>query len=114
MVMLLTLIFFFFLFLIADVITIENSKSDEKLLKIFETKQYTNEIGPGVWDIHSPRVPSVEEMKEKVNDLLKYIPPHLLWINPDCGLKSRQWPETKASLANLVEVAKYFRAQHNA
>ncbi|CAO3618277.1 unnamed protein product [Cunninghamella blakesleeana] len=96
----------------ADVITIENSKSDEKLLKIFESKQYTNEIGPGVWDIHSPRVPSVEEMKEKVTDLLKYIPPHLLWINPDCGLKSRQWPETKASLANLVEVAKHFRAQY--
>ncbi|CAO3611026.1 unnamed protein product [Cunninghamella echinulata] len=96
----------------ADVITIENSKSDEKLLKIFETKKYTNEIGPGVWDIHSPRIPSVEEMKEKVNDLLKYIPVQLLWVNPDCGLKSRQWPETKASLANLVEVAKYFRAQH--
>ncbi|KAI7874666.1 5-methyltetrahydropteroyltriglutamate-homocysteine S-methyltransferase [Lichtheimia hyalospora FSU 10163] len=95
----------------ADVITIENSKSDEKLLKIFETKQYTNEIGPGLYDIHSPRVPSVEEMKTRFADMLKYIPEHLLWANPDCGLKSRQWPETEAALINLVEVAKYFRAQ---
>lgn len=77
--------------LLADVITIENSKSDEKLLKIFETKQYTNEIGPGLYDIHSPRVPSVEEMKTRFADMLKYIPEHLLWANPDCGLKSRQW-----------------------
>ncbi|KAI8336686.1 5-methyltetrahydropteroyltriglutamate-homocysteine S-methyltransferase [Chlamydoabsidia padenii] len=98
----------------ADVITIENSKSDEKLLKIFETKQYTNEIGPGIYDIHSPRVPSVEEMKQRFGDMLKYIPAHLLWVNPDCGLKSRQWPETKAALTNMVEVAKYFRAQHKA
>ncbi|SAM03568.1 hypothetical protein [Absidia glauca] len=75
----------------ADVITIENSKSDEKLLKIFESKEYTNEIGPGLYDIHSPRVPSVEEMKERFADMLKYIPAHLLWANPDCGLKSRQW-----------------------
>ncbi|ORX51698.1 5-methyltetrahydropteroyltriglutamate-homocysteine S-methyltransferase [Hesseltinella vesiculosa] len=95
----------------ADVITIENSKSDEKLLNIFETKQYTNEIGPGLYDIHSPRVPSVEEMKQRFADMLKYIPTHLLWANPDCGLKSRQWPETKAALANMVEVAKFFRAQ---
>ncbi|KAI8334453.1 hypothetical protein BC941DRAFT_101849 [Chlamydoabsidia padenii] len=96
----------------ADVITIENSKSDEKLLKIFETKQYTNEIGPGLYDIHSPRVPSVEEMKQRFGDMLKYIPAHLLWANPDCGLKSRQWPETEAALVNMVKVAKYFRAQH--
>ncbi|KAI8074479.1 5-methyltetrahydropteroyltriglutamate-homocysteine S-methyltransferase [Gongronella butleri] len=95
----------------ADVITIENSKSDEKLLKIFESKQYTNEIGPGLYDIHSPRVPSVEEMKTRFADMLKYIPAHLLWANPDCGLKSRQWPETKAALVNMVEVAKFFRAQ---
>ncbi|CAO3594912.1 unnamed protein product [Absidia cylindrospora] len=98
----------------ADVITIENSKSDEKLLKIFESKEYTNEIGPGLYDIHSPRVPSVEEMKQRFADMLKYIPAHLLWANPDCGLKSRQWPETNAALANMVEVAKHFRAQHKA
>ncbi|KAI8366796.1 5-methyltetrahydropteroyltriglutamate-homocysteine S-methyltransferase [Radiomyces spectabilis] len=96
----------------ADVITIENSKSDEKLLNIFETKQYTNEIGPGLYDIHSPRVPSVEEMKQRFGDMLKYLPAHLLWANPDCGLKSRGWPEVEAALINMVEVAKYYRAQH--
>ncbi|KAG0179551.1 methionine-synthesizing 5- methyltetrahydropteroyltriglutamate--homocysteine methyltransferase [Apophysomyces sp. BC1021] len=95
---------------VPDVITIENSKSDEKLLKIFETLQYTNEIGPGLYDIHSPRVPSVEEMKTRFADMLKYLPEHLLWANPDCGLKSRAWPETEAALINLVEVAKHFRA----
>ncbi|KAI7872007.1 5-methyltetrahydropteroyltriglutamate-homocysteine S-methyltransferase [Spinellus fusiger] len=95
----------------ADVITIENSKSDEKLLKIFDTKQYTNEIGPGLYDIHSPRVPSFEEMKTRFGDMLKYLPEHLLWANPDCGLKSRGWPEVEAALTNLVEVAKYYRAQ---
>jgi 5-methyltetrahydropteroyltriglutamate--homocysteine methyltransferase len=64
--------------------------------------------------VHSPRVPSVEEMKQRFGDMLKYIPAHLLWANPDCGLKSRQWPETEAALVNMVEVAKYFRAQHKA
>jgi 5-methyltetrahydropteroyltriglutamate--homocysteine methyltransferase len=96
----------------ADVITIENSKSDEKLLKIFETKGYPNEIGPGLYDIHSPRVPSVEEMKTRFADMLKYIPKQLLWANPDCGLKTRAWPETEAALVNMIEVAKYFRAQN--
>ncbi|KAG2187339.1 hypothetical protein INT44_005025 [Umbelopsis vinacea] len=98
----------------ADVITIENSKSDEKLLKIFERKQYTNEIGPGLYDIHSPRVPSVEEMKTRFADMLKYLPKHLLWANPDCGLKSRGWPEVEAALINMVEVAKHFREQDSA
>jgi 5-methyltetrahydropteroyltriglutamate--homocysteine methyltransferase len=98
----------------ADVITIENSKSDEKLLKIFESKQYTNEIGPGLYDIHSPRVPSVEEMKTRFADMLKYVPKHLLWANPDCGLKSRGWPEVEAALINMVEVAKHFREQDRA
>ncbi|KAL0075407.1 5-methyltetrahydropteroyltriglutamate-homocysteine S-methyltransferase [Phycomyces blakesleeanus] len=94
----------------ADVITIENSKSDEKLLKIFETKQYTNEIGPGLYDIHSPRVPSYEEMKTRFGDMLKYLPEQLLWVNPDCGLKSRGWPEVEAALVNMVAVAKYYRS----
>lgn len=68
--------------------------------------------GPGTYDIHSPRVPSVEEMSQKVSDMLKYIPKHLLWVNPDCGLKTRAWPETEAALVNMVEVAKKFRAQY--
>lgn len=96
----------------ADVITIENSKSDEKLLKIFATKKYLNAIGPGTYDIHSPRVPSVEEMSQKVSDMLKHIPKELLWINPDCGLKTRGWPETEAALINMIEVTKRFRAQY--
>ncbi|KAI7901966.1 5-methyltetrahydropteroyltriglutamate-homocysteine S-methyltransferase [Cokeromyces recurvatus] len=95
----------------ADVLTIENSRSDEKLLKIFESKKYPNEIGPGVYDIHSPRVPSVEQMKQKADDLLKYLKPELLWINPDCGLKTRGWTETEAALKNMVEVARQLRTQ---
>ncbi|KAL1924790.1 uncharacterized protein VTP21DRAFT_4444 [Calcarisporiella thermophila] len=95
----------------ADVITIENSKSDMKLLSAFEKYQYTNEIGPGVYDIHSPRVPSVEEMRDRVAEMLKYIPKHLLWINPDCGLKTRTWSEVQAQLSNMCEVARHFRAQ---
>ncbi|OZJ03797.1 hypothetical protein BZG36_03020 [Bifiguratus adelaidae] len=98
----------------ADVITIENSKSDEKLLKVFATKNYTNEIGPGLYDIHSPRVPSVEEMIQRLQALKQHIPEHLLWVNPDCGLKSRGWPETEAALRNLVAVAKHFRSQASA
>ncbi|KAI9305618.1 5-methyltetrahydropteroyltriglutamate-homocysteine S-methyltransferase [Cunninghamella echinulata] len=96
----------------ADVISIENSKSDEKLLKIFKTKQYTNGIGPGCFDIHSPRIPPIEEMKKRIADMLKYISPHLIWVNPDCGLKSRKWSEVEASLTNMVEVANYFRSQY--
>ncbi|KAL0488547.1 5-methyltetrahydropteroyltriglutamate--homocysteine methyltransferase [Acrasis kona] len=95
----------------ADVITIENSKSDSKLLKVFETQSYTNEIGPGVYDIHSPRVPSEEEIYARIKEMLQYIPAHLLHVNPDCGLKTRQWKETEASLVNLVNAARRARAE---
>ena len=71
----------------ADVISIEASKSDMKLLKAFQDNDYTNQIGPGVWDIHSPRVPPLEEMKQRIADMLKLIPSDLLVVNPDCGLK---------------------------
>ncbi|KAI8997853.1 5-methyltetrahydropteroyltriglutamate-homocysteine S-methyltransferase [Pilobolus umbonatus] len=94
----------------ADVITIENSKSDEKLLAALEARSYPNEIGPGLYDIHSPRIPSVEEMKTIFAQLLKHLPKELLWINPDCGLKSRGWAETEAALVNMVAVAKYYRS----
>jgi len=79
-------------------------------LAIFEHKRYTNEIGPGLYDIHSPRVPSVEEIRERLGEMLRYIPKHLLWVNPDCGLKSRGWSETEAALVNMVQVAKEFRS----
>uniref|UniRef100_A0A1D1YK21 5-methyltetrahydropteroyltriglutamate--homocysteine S-methyltransferase n=1 Tax=Anthurium amnicola TaxID=1678845 RepID=A0A1D1YK21_9ARAE len=94
----------------ADVITIENSRSDLKLLNAFEKHEYTNEIGPGLYDIHSPRVPSSEELKTRLQAILKYIPKNLAWVNPDCGLKTRGWPEVEAALKNMTDVAKEFRA----
>ncbi|KAG9205388.1 hypothetical protein B5807_03936 [Epicoccum nigrum] len=97
----------------ADVLSIENSKSDAKLLKVFEDKEYPRHIGPGVYDIHSPRVPSEQEIKDRVADMLKYLKPEQLWINPDCGLKTRQWKETKAALINMVNAAKYNREKYS-
>ncbi|KAF2721425.1 cobalamin-independent methionine synthase [Polychaeton citri CBS 116435] len=96
----------------ADVLSIENSKSDAKLLKVFIDEAYPRHIGPGVYDIHSPRIPSEEEIKVRVEEMLQYLKPDQLWINPDCGLKTRQWKETKAALANLVNAAKFFREKH--
>ncbi|KAI8324297.1 cobalamin-independent methionine synthase [Martensiomyces pterosporus] len=98
----------------ADVITIENSKSDLKLLGALEVHGYAAEIGPGLYDIHSPRVPSVEEMAARFDALQKYIPAENLWANPDCGLKTRGWPEVKESLTNLVAVAASARKAHAA
>ncbi|KAJ1836762.1 methionine-synthesizing 5- methyltetrahydropteroyltriglutamate--homocysteine methyltransferase [Coemansia sp. RSA 2711] len=98
----------------ADVITIENSKSDLKLLGALETHGYAAEIGPGLYDIHSPRVPSVAEMAARFAALQKYIPAENLWANPDCGLKTRGWPEVKESLQNLVAVAVAARSQYAA
>jgi 5-methyltetrahydropteroyltriglutamate--homocysteine methyltransferase len=97
----------------ADVLSIENSKSDAKLLKVFIDEAYPRHIGPGVYDIHSPRVPSEQEIKDRVEEMLQYLRPEQLWINPDCGLKTRQWPETKAALTNLVNAAKYFREKYS-
>nr|QKY15322.1 probable 5-methyltetrahydropteroyltriglutamate-homocysteine methyltransferase (MET26) [Polytomella parva] len=93
----------------ADVITIENSKSDLKLLAAFEKYGYANGIGPGLYDIHSPRVPSVEEMDERFAGILKYIPVGQAWVNPDCGLKTRGWPEVEGALKNMCAVADNFR-----
>lgn len=93
----------------ADVISIEASKSDHKLLKVFASVDYSNQIGPGVYDIHSPRVPSQQEIQQKIADTLKVVKSDLLFINPDCGLKTRAWPETEASLKNMVAAAKWAR-----
>lgn len=95
----------------ADVLSIENSKSDAKLLKVFVDEAYPRHIGPGVYDIHSPRVPSEQEIKDRIQEMLQYLKPEQLWINPDCGLKTRQWKETKASLTNMMNAAKYFRSK---
>jgi 5-methyltetrahydropteroyltriglutamate--homocysteine methyltransferase len=93
----------------ADVITIETSRSRMELLDGFGAFKYPNEIGPGVYDIHAPRVPSVEEMVALLERAAQVIPPERLWVNPDCGLKTRGWPEVEAALANMVEAAKRMR-----
>ncbi|GGD23437.1 5-methyltetrahydropteroyltriglutamate--homocysteine S-methyltransferase [Hyunsoonleella pacifica] len=93
----------------ADVITIETSRSQMELLDAFVEFKYPNEIGPGVYDIHSPRVPSTEEMKQLLEKAQAVIPTDQLWVNPDCGLKTRNWPETKVALENLVKSAKHMR-----
>jgi len=93
----------------ADVITIETSRSDMELLAAFERFAYPNEIGPGVYDIHSPRVPTREEMVELLRKAARRIPAERLWVNPDCGLKTRGWPETEAALVNMVAAARELR-----
>lgn len=96
----------------ADVMSIECSKSDAKLLKVFDDEAYPRHIGPGVYDIHSPRVPSEQEIKDRIAEMLEHLKPEQLWIDPDCGLKTRQWPETKAALTNMVNAAKYYREKY--
>ncbi|KAJ4971342.1 hypothetical protein NE237_004441 [Protea cynaroides] len=96
----------------ADVITIENSRSDEKLLSVFrEGVKYGAGIGPGVYDIHSPRIPSVEEIADRVNKMLAVLETNILWINPDCGLKTRKYGEVKPALSNMVAATKLLRTQ---
>ena len=97
----------------ADVLSIENSKSDAKLLKVFIDEAYPRHIGPGVYDIHSPRVPSEQEIKDRIEEMLQYLKPDQLWINPDCGLKTRQWKETKEALKNMVQAAQYYRQKYS-
>ena len=95
----------------ADVISIENARSDNSLLKIFKERGYKGEIGPGVYDIHSPRIPTTEEMVEQIEAILEVLPTEKVWINPDCGLKTRKWEEVKPSLENMVKAAKEVRAK---
>ncbi|WP_149704700.1 5-methyltetrahydropteroyltriglutamate--homocysteine S-methyltransferase [Campylobacter concisus] len=93
----------------ADVISIETARSGNELLKIFKAVGYKQEVGPGVYDIHSPRVPSVEEIVAQIKALLEVLPKEQLWINPDCGLKTRKWEEVEPSLKNMVEAVKIVR-----
>ncbi|XP_028758085.1 5-methyltetrahydropteroyltriglutamate--homocysteine methyltransferase isoform X2 [Neltuma alba] len=96
----------------ADVITIENSRSDEKLLSVFrEGVKYGAGIGPGVYDIHSPRIPPTEEIADRITKMLAVLESHVLWVNPDCGLKTRKYAEVKAALTNMVTAAKQIRSQ---
>lgn len=94
----------------ADVITIETSRSDMELLETFQDFDYPNEIGPGVYDIHTPNVPSVAWMENLLAKAAKRIPVERLWVNPDCGLKTRSWIETREALANMVQAAQNLRA----
>jgi 5-methyltetrahydropteroyltriglutamate--homocysteine methyltransferase len=93
----------------ADVISIEASRSNMELLQAFVDFRYPNEIGPGVWDIHSPRIPSVHELRELIEAAAKVIPTERLWVNPDCGLKTRPWAEVIPALTNLVAAARAVR-----
>ncbi|QIQ41656.1 MAG: 5-methyltetrahydropteroyltriglutamate--homocysteine S-methyltransferase [Buchnera aphidicola (Microlophium carnosum)] len=93
----------------ADVITIETARSDMELLESFKEFQYPNEVGPGVYDIHSPNIPSTKSITILLNKAIKYIPIKRIWVNPDCGLKTRNWNETISALKNMVEATKKLR-----
>jgi len=94
----------------ADVITIETSRSQMELLEAFADFRYPNETGPGVYDIHSPRVPGIDEMTALLEKAVQLLPARNLWVNPDCGLKTRKWPETEQALRNMVAAAQQLRA----
>jgi len=98
----------------ADVISIEASRSRMELLSAFVDFDYPNEIGPGVWDVHSPRVPTTEEMVGLLDAALNVLPADRLWVNPDCGLKTRRWEEVRPALANMVAAARQVRARLDA
>ncbi|HKO89347.1 MAG TPA: 5-methyltetrahydropteroyltriglutamate--homocysteine S-methyltransferase [Burkholderiales bacterium] len=95
----------------ADVITIETSRSDMELLTGFGQFRYPNEIGPGVYDIHSPRIPGVEDMVALLRKAAGFLPLRNLWVNPDCGLKTRDWSETKEALRRMVAAARQLRSE---
>ena len=95
----------------ADVLTVETARSNMALLNAFEHTAYPNDIGPGVYDIHSPNVPTVEAIKDLIKTAAKTVDTDRLWINPDCGLKTRDWPETLAALKNMVTASTQLRAE---
>jgi 5-methyltetrahydropteroyltriglutamate--homocysteine methyltransferase len=94
----------------ADVISIETSRSKMELLDAFKSYRYPNEIGPGVYDIHSPRVPNVDEMADLLALARQRLSDVQLWINPDCGLKTRAWEEVRPALVNMVKAARQLRS----
>jgi 5-methyltetrahydropteroyltriglutamate--homocysteine methyltransferase len=93
----------------ADVISIETSRSKMELLEAFKGYKYPNDIGPGVYDIHSPRVPETAEMKNLIVLARKQLSDSQIWINPDCGLKTRRWEEVRPALVNMVAAARELR-----
>ena len=97
----------------ANVISIEASRSNMDLLQAFVDFKYPSAIGPGVYDIHSPHVPGLEEILERLEQGLRFIAPEKLWVNPDCGLKTRGWPETLLSLGNMVQAVWVLREEYS-
>jgi 5-methyltetrahydropteroyltriglutamate--homocysteine methyltransferase len=95
----------------ADVITIETSRSDMELLNVFETFNYPNQIGPGVYDIHTPNIPNESQIVQLMEKAAARIPAERLWVNPDCGLKTRQWGEVIPALRSMVNAAHSLRAK---
>jgi 5-methyltetrahydropteroyltriglutamate--homocysteine methyltransferase len=93
----------------ADVITIETARSGNRLLRVFHETGYRNEIGPGVYDIHSPRIPSVDEFRDQISKRLEVVDLSRMWVNPDCGLKTRKWEEVKPALRNMVQAVREIR-----
>lgn len=96
----------------ADVLTIETSRSNMEVLEAFEQLTYPNALGPGVYDIHSANIPSIEWIKDLIVKAGEYLPKERIWVNPDCGLKTRAWPETEAALKNLVKAAQELRLEN--
>jgi 5-methyltetrahydropteroyltriglutamate--homocysteine methyltransferase len=95
----------------ADVISIESSRSQMDLLDAFADFQYPNEVGPGVYDIHSPRIPATAEMVALLEKAADVLPVEKLWVNPDCGLKTRRWDQVEPALKNMVEAAEEMRSR---
>lgn len=95
----------------ADVISMETSRSNMELLEAFARFKYPNEIGPGVYDIHSPRVPSDDDMIALLRRATTVLDPRQIWVNPDCGLKTRRWPDVTRSLEGMVRAAKALREE---
>jgi 5-methyltetrahydropteroyltriglutamate--homocysteine methyltransferase len=95
----------------ADVLTVETARSGNKLLRVFQETGYQNEIGPGVYDIHSPRIPPASEFREQISARLEVLDKNKMWVNPDCGLKTRTWEEVRPALQNMVEAAAAVRKE---
>jgi 5-methyltetrahydropteroyltriglutamate--homocysteine methyltransferase len=94
----------------ADVLSIENARSDSATIEIFQRHGYEKGVGPGVYDIHSPRIPPVDEIAASLKSTLNVLPVDQVWVNPDCGLKTRKPEEVRSALANMVAAARSIRA----
>jgi 5-methyltetrahydropteroyltriglutamate--homocysteine methyltransferase len=97
----------------ADVLLVEGARSGMRILDLLRRGRYPGEVGPGVYDVHSPRVPSPEEIEALLRQAGRVFPADRLWVNPDCGLKTRRWEEVRPALAAMVAAARRLRAEHD-